>query len=90
MARRSISTLLITLTVAMMVGMREATGLAPPPPTLGNEEIVWLSPEREGDPGLFIVFENPEPEVVEPAAHGSAAPRDGVFRRLMMRFRLLR
>ena len=54
MARRSVSTLLITAMVAMMVGMREATGIGPPPPTLTTEEIEWLSPEPENDPGLLV------------------------------------
>lgn len=90
MARRSVPAFLIAMTVAVMVGIREATGLAPPPPTLSNEEVVWLSPEREGDPGLFVVFEDPEPEAVEASADHSTTPRGSVFRRILTRLRFVR
>ena len=39
MARRSLKALLITMIVAMMVGLREATGTAPPPPILTTERV---------------------------------------------------
>lgn len=57
MARRSITTLLITGMVAAMVGMREATGIGPPPPLLSTEEVVWLSPEPDSDLGNWVVLE---------------------------------
>ena len=83
---RSISTVVLTLTVAVMVGVREATGLAPPPPALGNEEIVWLAPERDGDPGYFLVLEDPEFTEAGPAAATPPA-RPGLLRRLLTRLR---
>jgi hypothetical protein len=75
MARRSISTILVTLVVAMMVGLREATGTAPPPPTLSTEEIVWLSPELENDLDGLVVFEDPDP--VESGVHRDGQTRPG-------------
>ena len=85
MARRSISTLFLSLLVAVMVGIRESTGLAPPPPMLGTEEIEWLSPEREDNPGLFIVFEDPEPTVAPTTPE--APRRAGALHRLLALFR---
>ena len=88
MARRNISTILITLTVAVMVGIREATGLAPPPPTLGTEEVVWLAPERDGDAGLFIVLEDPEPRVAGTSANDRPSTRPRLFTRILKRLRI--
>ncbi len=68
MARRGFSTLAVSLVVAVMVGVRESTGLAPPPPTLMTEEIEWLSPERPDAGGFYVVYEDPEPMESEGAA----------------------
>ena len=85
MARRNITTFLISMTVAVMVGIREATGLAPPPPTLGSEEVVWLSPERDGDPGIFVVLEDPEPQTTEPLVRSPQQPRVSLLARVFGR-----
>ena len=70
MARRSLSTILATLIVAVMVGVREASGIAPPPPTLSTEEIEWLSPELDHDLEFMVVIEDPGqfPPIVQPEA----------------------
>ena len=61
MARRSIGAIIVMLGVAVMVGLRESTGTAPPPPTLTTEVIEWLSPELEDDDGSLVVLANPVP-----------------------------
>ncbi len=60
MARRSLRAFLITMIVAMMVGLREATGTAPPPPILTTERVEWLSPEPDGEPLYEVVGEVPD------------------------------
>ena len=64
MAASRLRRILTSLGVAAMVGLRESTGLAPPPPKLVTEEIEWLSPEPEQDPGLDGLLGSPDP--VEP------------------------
>jgi len=51
-SRRSLPALLAAMMTAVMIGIRDSTGLAPPPPLLPVEEIHWLSPELEGDPEI--------------------------------------
>ena len=79
MARRSVSTLLITAIVAVMVGIRDATGIGPPPPTLSTEEIEWLSPERENDPGLLVVLEEPAPVEARVESDPEVGTRPALF-----------
>jgi hypothetical protein len=47
---------MITAMVAVMVGIRESTGTAPPPPIFVTERVEWLSPELDR-PDLDIVLE---------------------------------
>lgn len=53
--------ILTSLGVAVMVGLRESTGLAPPPPKLVTEEVEWLSPEPEQNDGLDGLLGSPDP-----------------------------
>lgn len=55
---------------AMMIGMRDATGLAPP--LFVSEEVHWLSPEREGDLELEITYVD-APEASTDASRTSSA-----------------
>ncbi len=75
MSRRSVSTFLAALLTALMVGMRDSTGLAPPPPLFITEEVHWLSPELDDELDGMITFEeSPEPDEVkyEPPAASAA------------------
>lgn len=55
MGRRGPKAFLMTVIVALMVGLRESTGLAPPPPILVTERVEWLSPESEKEtPPVFL------------------------------------
>lgn len=60
MARRSLSAMLATLMVAVMLGVRDAAGLAPPLPTTSTEEIHWLSPGLEDELDLDVVIAESE------------------------------
>ncbi len=60
MSKRTVSTFLAALLTAMMFGMRDATGMAPPPPLFVTEEIHWLSPELDGDPDTSVSFADPD------------------------------
>lgn len=59
---------LTALGVAAMVGLRDATGLAPPPPRLFTEQIEWLSPEPEDDGEPEAVLREPDPYVPRPTS----------------------
>ena len=81
MARRSLWTFLMALVVSVMVGLREATGIGPPPPTLSTEEIHWLSPELDNDPGMDIVISDDAPlPDADALVERVAAPPRGVLR----------
>ncbi len=60
MARRSLSTMLVTLMVAVMLGVRDAAGLAPSLPTTSTEEIHWLSPGLDDQLDLDVVIAESE------------------------------
>ena len=71
----------------MIIGYRNATGLAPPIIPFATEEIHWLSPELDGDPDLEIVYAEEltadgagREEVVEDEAEDRATPRPGPLR----------
>ena len=78
---RRLSTLATAALFAVMVGIRESTGLAPPPPTLSTEEVAWLSPERPDAGGFYVVFE--DPEVVETSDAEQSERPAGLFRRIL-------
>jgi hypothetical protein len=87
MARRSVTALLISAMVAVMVGMREATGIAPPPPTLSTEDVVWLSPEPEEDVGFEVVFGDAAPSVPSNQSQQETRSRRGLLARATGFFR---
>ena len=67
--------ILTSLGVAAMVGLRESTGLAPPPPKLVTEEVEWLSPEPERNDELDGLLGPPDPyEPPPPSPVGAAHP----------------
>lgn len=71
-----------------MVGIRESTGLAPPPPALTAERVEWLSPERPDAGGFFLVLEDPEVSDTTPEERPrSPAIARRVARALRARFR---
>ena len=78
---RRLSTLATAALFAVMVGVRESTGLAPPPPTLSTEEIEWLSPERPDAGGFYVVFENPE--IAETSVTERSERPSGLFKRIL-------
>ena len=84
MARSRFRRFFTAMGVAAMVGLREATGLAPPPPQLMTEEIEWLSPEPEADDTAAPVFNDPLPPIpprVRPKTSRPARGVVGVLRR---------
>ena len=64
-----------------MVGIRESTGLAPPPPTLMTDQIEWLSPERPDAGGFYVVYE--DPQVAETSGVEKPPRRAGLIGRLL-------
>lgn len=75
MAASRLRRILTSLGVAVMVGLRESTGLAPPPPKLVTEEVEWLSPEPEQDDGLDGLLGSPGPyEPLPPSPVRAARP----------------
>lgn len=61
-----------TVLAAAMIGMAESTGLAPPPPIMFEEEIEWISPDGDEEPGLpFDLSFDDGPESSKPGWIGS-------------------
>jgi len=89
MSRRRLSTFLAALLTAVMVGIRDSTGLAPPPYVFKTEEVHWLSPELENEfDGMVTIEEPAEPDEVAsqtPAASPSRRRPFRAVRRLLAR-----
>ena len=89
MSRRRLSTFLAALLTAVMVGIRDSTGLAPPPHIFTTEEVHWLSPELENEFDDVITIEEPAgpDEVSEPPPAASSSRRGPLraVRRLLAR-----
>ena len=79
MARRGLSTFLMAVMVAVMVGLREATGMAPPPPVLGTEEIHWLAPDLDDDPPFELVLPEADHAMLDVAPSEAPAQRRGAL-----------
>lgn len=82
MRGRRLSSLLMSMIVAVMVGIRESTGLAPPPPLLITEEIEWLSPGSDDEPEADVYFQDPEPIVARPDHEEDSGRELDLLRRL--------
>ena len=90
MARRSLAAFLAAAITAMMIGFLNVTGLAPPPPLMVEEDVEWLSPETERDPGIDITLLEDAPEdTAEPGepSLGATSARPGRVRSLLSRLR---
>ncbi|MEM7414412.1 MAG: hypothetical protein AAF389_02880 [Gemmatimonadota bacterium] len=74
MSRRSMRAVAAAALFGVMVGIRESTGLAPPPPTLTTERVEWLSPDRPDAGGFFLVLEDPEVTDADPVEVSARKP----------------
>ena len=88
MKRRSIRTVALTLMVAVMAGVREAPGTAPPPPILETEEVEWLAEGLGHDLGFDVVFEDQDQVAsVDPGAPEAPSQRGVLgFARSLLRW----
>ncbi len=78
MSRRRLSTFLAALLTAVMVGIRDSTGLAPPPHIFTTEEVHWLSPELDNElDGMITIAESAEPDEVTYQPPAASASRRG-------------
>ena len=81
MPRRRLSTFLAALLTAVMVRIRDSTGLAPPPHIFTTEEVHWPSPELENEFDGMITIEEPvEPDEVSHQPPEASASRRGPLR----------
>lgn len=87
MARRSLLAFVAALGTAVMVGLSNATGWAPPPPLLSVESVEWLSPEPDEDGNPGVVFSGIEPEMQTPAETSVRSRPRGWVSRLFSRWR---
>ena len=79
--RRRLSTFLAALLTAVMVRIRDSTGLAPPPHIFTTEEVHWLSPELENEfDGMITIEEPAEPDEVSHQPPEASASRRGPLR----------
>lgn len=81
MSRRRMSTFLAALITAVMVGIRDSTGLAPPPPLFVTEEVHWLSPELDNElDGMITIAESAEADEMKYQPPAASASRRGPLR----------
>ena len=79
MSRRKLSTVLAALVAAVMIGIRDSTGLAPPPPIFVAEEVHWLSPELDDElDGMVTIAESAEHHEVRTRPLGVSASRRSI------------
>lgn len=89
MKGRRARTIVGALVFGAMVGFRDATGLAPPPPTLTTEVVEWLSPEPDEDEELIVVFEDPSPFTAADHTAARVQGRQGLVARTVAALRRL-
>ena len=76
---------LTALLGAVVIGMAESTGLAPGPLVDPEQEVHWLSPGLEHDPGLDLSYSSPATPTLADL-HIAAPPREteSVLRRVWL------
>ncbi len=86
---RSVPAFLVTLIVAAMIGLRESTGIGPPPPVGSIDTVEWLSPELDGDDQLPIDLQESSADPEDATARPAKPARQGFFRTILRAVGLL-